>query len=69
MLTLLSQVCVYTGCILQWCFNFAVVIGNYSMLYKWSQGSQSGELFSADLGQFRSKSFVMEYGYMFVQVR
>ncbi len=39
------------------------------MLYKWSESSESGGLFSADLGQFRSKSFVMEYGYMFVQVR
>ena len=41
------------------------------MLYMWNSSmaiGQLGQLFSPDLGEFRSESFVLEHEYMFVQV-
>ena len=38
------------------------------MLYMWHSGMTVGQLFSSDLGEFSSQSFVLEHEYIFVQV-
>ena len=41
------------------------------MLYMWHSGMVEGglgQVFSPELGEFRSMSFVLEHEYMFVQV-
>ncbi len=61
--------CAYLIMLTVQCVCYYMYVGNYSMLYTWNQNSASVELFSTSLGQFKSQSLVLEYNYMFVQVR